>query len=230
MMVWFLVDDNLAFHRKAIEAGNAAMGLWARAGSWSAGNGTDGYVPSNVARDIGNQYQIVKLLNAGLWSRVTGGYQFHDWNHWQPDAELVKQRREAARLRKQKQRSHQNESRVTSRVTLARDPEPSPCSWDLVPNVPKANATAPPQSRPAAPRLERKPRTDPFEEMADQQKPDPNLLIAHCPLCDDNGYRGSIVCDHTDREQTRKTGMAAIQEVFNEAKARKANSVDTKSS
>lgn len=34
-MSWFKVDDHLAFHRKTLAAGNEAMGLWVRAGSWS---------------------------------------------------------------------------------------------------------------------------------------------------------------------------------------------------
>ena len=33
---WFKVDDNLALHPKVLGAGNAAMGMWVRAGSWSA--------------------------------------------------------------------------------------------------------------------------------------------------------------------------------------------------
>ena len=33
-MPWFNVDDGFAFHRKAVRAGNAAIGLWTRAGSW----------------------------------------------------------------------------------------------------------------------------------------------------------------------------------------------------
>src|SRR5215472_453042 len=103
-MVWFLVDDNLALHRKVTAAGNAAMGAWVRAGAWSAGNLTDGFVPTNVAYQIGSRSNIDTLLRVGLWSRVTGGYQFHDWTDIQPTADQVKQRREQARERKAKQR------------------------------------------------------------------------------------------------------------------------------
>ena len=79
MPVWFLVDDNLAFHKKVITAGNDAMGAWVRAGAWAAFALTDGYVPITVeARQIGTKKQLENLVKAGLWSRVTDGYQFHD--------------------------------------------------------------------------------------------------------------------------------------------------------
>ena len=35
-MAWFKVDDKLAFHPKVLTAGNTAIGLWVRAGAWSA--------------------------------------------------------------------------------------------------------------------------------------------------------------------------------------------------
>lgn len=38
-MVWFLVDDNLAFHDKVTKAGNAAMGAWVRADEQEIENG-----------------------------------------------------------------------------------------------------------------------------------------------------------------------------------------------
>jgi len=43
MMVWFLVDDNVTFHNKVIEAGNAA---------WSAANLTNGFIPCRIAYRI----------------------------------------------------------------------------------------------------------------------------------------------------------------------------------
>lgn len=44
-------------------------------------------------------------------------------------------------------------------------------------------------------------------------------LIAHCELCDDDGYRGNRVCDHVDRTDIAKRGMTAVRAVL--AKARK---------
>jgi len=46
-------------------------------------------------------------------------------------------------------------------------------------------------------------------------EPDPQaraLAIAHCHLCDDDGYRnGAIPCDHIDRTQTAQRGIAAVR-------------------
>lgn len=83
-MPWFRVDDQLAFHRKALFAGNAAMGLWVRAGSWSAQFLTDGSIPSAIVRSLGSKKQAEKLVEAGLWCKEPDGYSFHQWAAWQP--------------------------------------------------------------------------------------------------------------------------------------------------
>ena len=40
------------------------------------------------------------------------------------------------------------------------------------------------------------------------------MRIVNCPLCDENGYRGALVCDHIDRTKTRQRGMAAIRKAM----------------
>lgn len=83
-MPWFRVDDNLAFHAKVVEAGNAAMGLWVRAGSWSMQQLSDGFVPTHVARQLGKPAEIKRLVTSALWLDGDGGYYFHDWAERQP--------------------------------------------------------------------------------------------------------------------------------------------------
>lgn len=78
-MTWFYVDDNLAFHRKVVAAGNAAMGLWVRAGSWSCQQLTDGHVPDHMVAVLGTPSQARRLVAVGLWVAVQGGFQFHQW-------------------------------------------------------------------------------------------------------------------------------------------------------
>src|SRR4051812_8941676 len=68
-MVWFNVDDGLAFHRKTLRAGNAAMGLWVRAGAECAGQLTDGFVSVLLARQLGKSAEIRALVDAELWHR-----------------------------------------------------------------------------------------------------------------------------------------------------------------
>lgn len=94
-MPWFKVDDTLAFHAKTVAAGNAAMGLWVRAGSWSMQTLTDGFIPDHMARQLGTTKEANRLVEAGLWDRAEGGYRFHEWAERQPSAEDVKRAAEA---------------------------------------------------------------------------------------------------------------------------------------
>ncbi len=82
-MTWFKVDDNLVFHRKTVAAGNAAMGLWVRSGSWCAAHLTDGFIPDHMIAILGSAAQMQKLVKAGLWITVEGGCQFHGWSRHQ---------------------------------------------------------------------------------------------------------------------------------------------------
>ena len=101
-MPWFKVDDNLAFHAKTVAAGNPAMGLWVRAGSWSAQNLTDGFVPSHMFPALGTIAQAKRLVTVRLWEDANGGYVFHEWNRdgRQPSRVDVEKRREEDRVRK----------------------------------------------------------------------------------------------------------------------------------
>lgn len=96
-MAWFKVDDQLAFNAKVMLAGNSAMGLWVRAGSWSSAQLTGGHIPVHMANAMANAManpcDADALVMAGLWSEVDGGYQFHDWADFQPDAEVEKEKR-----------------------------------------------------------------------------------------------------------------------------------------
>lgn len=68
-------DNDAAVRR----AGNAAMGLWLRAGAWSVARMTDGHVPGEVAADLGTEPQARKLVAAGLWAETADGYVFTTW-------------------------------------------------------------------------------------------------------------------------------------------------------
>lgn len=45
--------------------------------------------------------------------------------------------------------------------------------------------------------------------------------IANCGLCDDDGYRGPVVCDHVDRAETTQRGLAKCHEVLAQIAAKK---------
>jgi hypothetical protein len=96
------VDDNLAFHPKAILAQNPALGLWVRAGSWAAQQLSDGFVPREIARSLGTPSQIDRLITAGLWLPCGQGYEFHQWADRQLLRKDVEEKRaaNAERIRK----------------------------------------------------------------------------------------------------------------------------------
>jgi hypothetical protein len=207
-MVWFLVDDNVTFHKKVMDAGNAAFGAWTRAGAWSAANLTNGYIPCQIACRIATRSQVESLLESGLWSRVTNsvtdGYQFHDWQQCQPDADLLKQRREQARRRKARQREREaNQDDVTQDVTrdrtrdLARAP-------DQVPPGPGIKSHQVARARDGA------------ATSAESARGANNYqAIANCDLCDDDGYKkNGTVCDHIDRRFTNARGAKQVRETM----------------
>lgn len=90
-MPWFRIDDKAHSHPKLIKAGNAALGLWLRCGSYAAQHLTDGIVPGVVAQLYGTKPQAAKLVAAGLWhahghdcpdgcpNPAPGDYAFHDF-------------------------------------------------------------------------------------------------------------------------------------------------------
>lgn len=109
-MPWFKVDDTLALHMKTVKAGNAAMGLWVRAGSWSMQTLTDGFVPDEIVPQLGTIPQARRLVDVGLWDRLPTGYAFHEWEQRQPSKARVHQERAATAERQAKAREKRKES------------------------------------------------------------------------------------------------------------------------
>lgn len=109
-MTWFKVDDDLTFHQKVVKAGNAAMGLWVRAGAWCSQQLTDGFVPDNMIELIGSPAQRRKLVTAELWVEVDGGCVFYGWNKngRQPSAQSVREKRAEAAQRQQEYRERKS--------------------------------------------------------------------------------------------------------------------------
>lgn len=93
-MAWGKIDDNFAFHPKVIEVGNDAIGLWTRALSYSCQQLTDGFIPHGIVTALGDSGDAAdRLVQVGLWLDADGGYQFHQWNEYQPSAAEVRARR-----------------------------------------------------------------------------------------------------------------------------------------
>lgn len=105
-MAWFKVDDKLHSHPKVIAVPLRSMGLWVKAGAWSADQLTDGFIPKAMLAILGSTSADARhLVDAGLWSPVEGGWQFHDWQDHQPARRDVLERREQDRQRKAEARA-----------------------------------------------------------------------------------------------------------------------------
>jgi hypothetical protein len=127
-MGYFPVDDDAAFHVKIVLAGNAAVGAWTRCGSWSRKHGTGGFVPDQIAKQIGSRTELKKLVDVGLFEQVLGGYLFHDWsdygsNQGPADAEAELQARKANDKRRQQQK--RDREKAEREAIASRDNDPT---------------------------------------------------------------------------------------------------------
>ena len=116
-MSWFKVDDGLHSHPKAVRSGNAALGLWVRGGSWSSQHLTEGFIPEEIVRLYGTPPNAAALVQSGLWAKVPGGYQMHDYLDRNPTRDQVQMQRDAAAERQRAARDRAKASRRDSRVT-----------------------------------------------------------------------------------------------------------------
>jgi hypothetical protein len=121
-MPWFKVDDGLHAHRKSARAGIEAMGLWVIAGSWSADQLTDGFIPDYIAvkLDPKAKQHAAALCKAGFWfpheRDGDAGWQFHDWEAHQPSAKSTLEKRAEAKDRMQRLRENRKANRGANSV------------------------------------------------------------------------------------------------------------------
>lgn len=137
-MPHFRVDDGLDGHPKAQRAGDEALGMWLRAGSWCMRYLTDGFIPEWWVRQQPKGIAKAKrLVEAGFWhvAEQAGekGWQFHEFlgPGRQDSREKIEAEREAARLRKAKSRQG---SQQESRRDTPRDGRRTPGTNPTQPN------------------------------------------------------------------------------------------------
>ena len=125
-MTWFKADDGFYDHPKFLKLSNAAVGLWAKAGSWCGRYLTDGVIPASQVKVLkGTANQVSALIEVGLWveTELDSGakaYRFHDWDDYQPTREQkLKERADAAeRQRESRERKRQKQGK---RENVTRD-------------------------------------------------------------------------------------------------------------
>lgn len=101
-MTWVRLDDGFAAHPKIAALPDNAFRLHIAALCYCATHLTDGFVPYAAVPLFGIRRVPVAggaLLELGLWDKVEGGYQIHDYLHYQESREKVMSRREATRER-----------------------------------------------------------------------------------------------------------------------------------
>ncbi|MFD8005721.1 mucin-2 [Streptomyces mirabilis] len=127
-MTWFKVDDTFYGHPKTLKAGNAAVGLWVKAGAYAAQHLTEGVVPGVVAQLYGTAPQARKLVAAGLWHEhghtcphprckqpAPGDYYMHDFLIYNPTRAKVEDERARSAERQQRARERAAEQRNQER-------------------------------------------------------------------------------------------------------------------
>lgn len=149
--MWVKVDDGFVEHpkvaRAAVHLGRGGAGrvvaVWLEAICYSARNLTDGYVPTIHAQKFITDrrpldvLEVMALDDVRLMRKVGGGFQFHDWQDYQPLARDVKAKR--AKDRERKAAGYSDENRGGFRADSERIPERSRARDPVpVPSVPSA--------------------------------------------------------------------------------------------
>jgi hypothetical protein len=118
-MPWVRIDEEFPHHPKVVKAGPLGMAMQVAALCYCNRYLTDGFVPRSVAatlldfsglgmrmwmgelagggEDASWELVVGDLEDAGLWERVEGGWQIHDYHDYQPSREHVLKVREVRR-------------------------------------------------------------------------------------------------------------------------------------
>ncbi len=121
-MPWFRLDDSFHSHPKVIAAGNEAIGLFVRCGTYAAEHLTDGFIPEEVALLYGSRELAGVLVRTKLWRRTRGGWRMPDYLDYNPSREAVEnERRQAA----ERQRRRRAETQPRHTETHANNPRNS---------------------------------------------------------------------------------------------------------
>ena len=112
-MGWVRLEDNFPDHPKVVKAGPLGKALYIDSLCWANRHLTDGFIPEEQVRPMLALSQvdvraISRLVKAGLWEEIEGGYQIHDYLAYQPSAAKARQARESAARRQDAWRRRRN--------------------------------------------------------------------------------------------------------------------------
>jgi len=103
-MTWARLDDRANEHRKQLAAGPEACWLWACGLMYCNRQAArNGFIPEQALRILyplkSPSRLATKLVDVGLWERIDGGYQVHEFECWNKSKEHVEADRESTRNR-----------------------------------------------------------------------------------------------------------------------------------
>lgn len=128
-MPWFRLEDSFHSHPKVLVAGNEAIGLYVRCGTYAAQHLTDGFIPAHIALLYGDETLVDTLVKAGLWRRARGGWRMPDYLDYNPSKEAVEKDRKG-KAERQKRWREAKRRRVTNASSNApgdaAPPRPAP--------------------------------------------------------------------------------------------------------
>lgn len=188
-MTWFKIDDAFHCHPKVLAAGNEAIGLYVRCGSWCAQQLTDGWVPCQVAVLYGatdvdaSTGRLIDggvgatpahhLIIAGLWEASDGGFWIHDYLDFNRSRDQVLSERKHKTARQKRWRDRltgqyvdaSTDASVDGRVdTAPTRPDPTRSSLNREENNP-SSSEAPAALSDTATQPKPKPRRDDVEQL-----------------------------------------------------------------
>lgn len=150
--MWVKVDDQLPDHEKVTEAGRhlgtygagRVLAIWLVGMCYCNRALTDGFVRTAIVRTWilfdRRPLDVVEVMalrmpngDSGLLEKVDGGYRFHDYEHYQPSASRVKEKRKKDRDRKRVGKVipvgiHGSVQQDSARNPSLSDPVPVPCT------------------------------------------------------------------------------------------------------
>jgi len=147
-MPWFRLDDSFHSHPKVIAAGNEAIGLFVRCGTYAAEHLTDGFIPEHVAVLYGGSQVRSRgdaadgkaealaetLVRTKLWRRTRGGWRMPDYLDYNPSKEAVDKERKNAADRQRRSREaklSRRDSRRDNGVSHTAPTRPDPYTADV---------------------------------------------------------------------------------------------------
>jgi hypothetical protein len=105
-MTWVKIDDTFPDHPRVVGLTDAAFRTHVAGLCYSARYLTDGSIPTSALRSIGTRKAATELEEAGLWARSDHGWLIRDYLDYNPSRADVEGKREAARVRMARVRSH----------------------------------------------------------------------------------------------------------------------------